>query len=144
MQLPIFNSSLYLYSVVKLIMEPQLKRSVFRYYARVIDQHFQFLFFLFQVRSRLYVGKLNFHTVSLEYDFFFFSFVILLLIIQVLQHLTAFPFLGREKQLANKIAELLEDKCKILEKLSLCKKEVMVLIYCLLMCHRNGLNLSSI
>ncbi|NWS58404.1 CTGE5 factor, partial [Chunga burmeisteri] len=32
-------------------------------------------------------------------------------------------FLGREKQLANKIAELVEDKCKILEKLSLCKKE---------------------
>ncbi|KAF1520023.1 Endoplasmic reticulum export factor CTAGE5, partial [Eudyptes sclateri] len=30
---------------------------------------------------------------------------------------------GREKQLANKIAELVEDKCKILEKLSLCKKE---------------------
>ncbi|KAF1607764.1 UNVERIFIED_CONTAM: Melanoma inhibitory activity protein 2, partial [Eudyptes robustus] len=29
----------------------------------------------------------------------------------------------REKQLANKIAELVEDKCKILEKLSLCKKE---------------------
>ncbi|NXK46754.1 CTGE5 factor, partial [Chauna torquata] len=31
--------------------------------------------------------------------------------------------LGREKQLASKIAELVEDKCKILEKLSLCKKE---------------------
>lgn len=62
----------------------------------------------------------------------------------MLQHLTAFLFLGREKQLANKIAELLEDKCKILEKLSLCKKEVMVLIYCLQMYHRNGLNLSSI
>ncbi|NWZ35863.1 CTGE5 factor, partial [Brachypodius atriceps] len=30
----------------------------------------------------------------------------------------------REKQLANKIAELVEEKCKILEKLSLCKKEV--------------------
>ncbi|NWZ29530.1 CTGE5 factor, partial [Asarcornis scutulata] len=30
---------------------------------------------------------------------------------------------GREKQLANKIAELVEEKCKILEKLSLCKKE---------------------
>ena len=39
-------------------------------------------------------------------------------------------FLGRERQLANKIAELVEDKCKILEKLSLCKKEVKVLIYC--------------
>ncbi|NXK92364.1 CTGE5 factor, partial [Formicarius rufipectus] len=34
----------------------------------------------------------------------------------------------REKQLANKIAELIEEKCKILEKLSLCKKEVMVFI----------------
>ncbi|NWW05568.1 CTGE5 factor, partial [Oreocharis arfaki] len=32
----------------------------------------------------------------------------------------------REKQLANKIAELVEEKCKILEKLSLCKKEVTV------------------
>ncbi|NXV26543.1 CTGE5 factor, partial [Rissa tridactyla] len=30
---------------------------------------------------------------------------------------------GREKQLANKIAELVEEKCKTLEKLSLCKKE---------------------
>ncbi|NWZ14834.1 MIA2 protein, partial [Agelaius phoeniceus] len=29
----------------------------------------------------------------------------------------------REKQLANKVAELVEEKCKILEKLSLCKKE---------------------
>ncbi|NWX30820.1 CTGE5 factor, partial [Notiomystis cincta] len=29
----------------------------------------------------------------------------------------------REKQLANNIAELVEEKCKILEKLSLCKKE---------------------
>ncbi|KAM9239519.1 melanoma inhibitory activity protein 2 [Leptosomus discolor] len=32
-------------------------------------------------------------------------------------------YIGREKQLASKIAELVEDKCKILEKLSLCKKE---------------------
>ncbi|NXJ09558.1 MIA2 protein, partial [Odontophorus gujanensis] len=32
--------------------------------------------------------------------------------------------LGREKQLANKIAELVEEKCKILEKLSLSKKEL--------------------
>ncbi|XP_053836020.1 melanoma inhibitory activity protein 2 isoform X3 [Vidua macroura] len=32
-------------------------------------------------------------------------------------------YVGREKQLANKIAELVEEKCKILEKLSLCKKE---------------------
>ncbi|NXE37150.1 CTGE5 factor, partial [Ptilorrhoa leucosticta] len=47
----------------------------------------------------------------------------------------------REKQLANKIAELVEEKCKILEKLSLCKKEVTVLIYCFQMCRRNGFNL---
>lgn len=38
--------------------------------------------------------------------------------------------IGREKQLANKIAELVEEKCKILEKLSLCKKEVIFLINC--------------
>ncbi|NXA31669.1 CTGE5 factor, partial [Eudromia elegans] len=35
----------------------------------------------------------------------------------------SFFFLGREKQLADKIADLVEDKCKMLEKLSLCKKE---------------------
>ncbi|NXW90382.1 CTGE5 factor, partial [Alopecoenas beccarii] len=62
---------------------------------------------------------------------------------QSVSHLTVGVFLGREKKLANKIAELVEDKCKTLEKLSLCKKEVMV-IYCFHMCHRNGLNLSSI
>lgn len=55
-----------------------------------------------------------------------------------MQHLLGFHFLGREKQLANKIAELVEEKCKILEKLSLCKKEVMILIYSFRMCHRNG------
>ncbi|RLW10550.1 hypothetical protein DV515_00002129 [Chloebia gouldiae] len=32
-------------------------------------------------------------------------------------------YVGREKQLANKIAELVEEKCKILQKLSLSKKE---------------------
>ncbi|NWY43059.1 CTGE5 factor, partial [Sylvia atricapilla] len=46
----------------------------------------------------------------------------------------------REKQLANKIAELVEEKCKILEKLSLSKKEVRVLIYCFQMCCRKGFN----
>ncbi|NXD34071.1 CTGE5 factor, partial [Copsychus sechellarum] len=46
----------------------------------------------------------------------------------------------REKQLANKIAELVEEKCKILEKLSLCKKEVTVLIYCFQMRRKNGFN----
>lgn len=82
---------------------------------------------------------------SLEYDFLLlFSFIFfILVIIWMLQHLTVGLFLGREKKLANKIAELVEDKCKILEKLSLCKKEVMV-IYCFQMCHRNGLSLSSI
>ncbi|NXE86602.1 CTGE5 factor, partial [Menura novaehollandiae] len=44
-------------------------------------------------------------------------------IIWMMQHLLVFLFLGREKQLANKIAELVEEKCKILEKLSICKKE---------------------
>lgn len=60
--------------------------------------------------------------------FFFSSSFFLLLIIWMLQHLTVF-FLGREKKLANKIAELIEDKCKILEELSLCKKEVMLIYY---------------
>ncbi|NXD92685.1 CTGE5 factor, partial [Chaetorhynchus papuensis] len=62
--------------------------------------------------------------------------------------LTVFLFLyrsyqsvRREKQLANKIAELVEEKCKILEKLSVCKKEVTVFIYCFQMCRRNGFNL---
>ncbi|XP_067389809.1 melanoma inhibitory activity protein 2 isoform X2 [Emydura macquarii macquarii] len=32
-------------------------------------------------------------------------------------------YIGREKQLASEVAELLEDKCKVLEKLSLYKKE---------------------
>ncbi|XP_060119227.1 melanoma inhibitory activity protein 2 isoform X4 [Heteronotia binoei] len=32
-------------------------------------------------------------------------------------------YIGREKLLASKVAELVEDKCKVLEKLSLCKKE---------------------
>lgn len=58
-----------------------------------------------------------------------------------MQHLLVFHFLGREKQLANKIAELVEEKCKILEKLSICKKEVTVFIYCFQTCHRNGFNL---
>ncbi|NXG62386.1 CTGE5 factor, partial [Hemiprocne comata] len=60
--------------------------------------------------------------------------------IWMLQYLTVFLFLGREKQLANKIAELVEEKCKILEKLSLCKKEVMVLICCFHMYHRNEMH----
>lgn len=33
-------------------------------------------------------------------------------------------FLEREKQLANEIAELIEERCKLMDKLSLHKKEV--------------------
>ncbi|NXF05395.1 CTGE5 factor, partial [Smithornis capensis] len=35
----------------------------------------------------------------------------------------SYQSVSREKQLSNKIAELIDEKCKILEKLSLCKKE---------------------
>lgn len=38
-------------------------------------------------------------------------------------------FVGREKQLASEVAELLEDKCKVLEKLSLYKKEVTLICF---------------
>ncbi|NWS97895.1 CTGE5 factor, partial [Mionectes macconnelli] len=70
------------------------------------------------------------------------AFTILLFLYRSYQSVRVFLYvfllLGREKQLANKIAELIDEKCKILEKLSLCKKEVRVLIYCFQMCHRNG------
>lgn len=132
----------FLSSMVKLGMKSQLKSLVFRYCARLIDQMFSvFILYFFQVRSRLYVGKLIFDT-----SFFIFLWrmtLILLfapLIVWMMQHLLVFHFLGREKQLANKIAELVEEKCKILEKLSLCKKEVTVLIYCFQLCCRNGFN----
>ncbi|XP_042294229.1 melanoma inhibitory activity protein 2 isoform X2 [Sceloporus undulatus] len=50
-------------------------------------------------------------------------FVILLLMCRSYQSVTSRLYVGREKQLASKVAELIEDKCKILEKLSLRKKE---------------------
>ncbi|XP_075007672.1 melanoma inhibitory activity protein 2 isoform X2 [Calonectris borealis] len=51
------------------------------------------------------------------------TFTILLFLYRSYQSVRSRLYIGREKQLANKIAELVEDKCKILEKLSLCKKE---------------------
>uniref|UniRef100_A0A663MC57 MIA SH3 domain ER export factor 2 n=1 Tax=Athene cunicularia TaxID=194338 RepID=A0A663MC57_ATHCN len=72
------------------------------------------------------------------------AFTVLLFLYRSYQSVRSRLYVGREKQLANKIAELVEDKCKILEKLSLCKKEVIVLIYCFQMCHRNGLNKSNL
>ncbi|KFM08489.1 cTAGE family member 5 [Aptenodytes forsteri] len=51
------------------------------------------------------------------------AFTILLFMYRSYQSVRSRLYVGREKQLANKIAELVEDKCKILEKLSLCKKE---------------------
>ncbi|KFV20583.1 cTAGE family member 5, partial [Tauraco erythrolophus] len=51
------------------------------------------------------------------------AFTILLFLYRSYQSVRSRLYVGREKQLANKIAELVEDKCKILETLSLCKKE---------------------
>ncbi|XP_068253747.1 melanoma inhibitory activity protein 2 isoform X1 [Nyctibius grandis] len=51
------------------------------------------------------------------------AFTILLFLYRSYQSVRSRLYVGREKQLANKIAELVEDKCKILEKLSLCKNE---------------------
>ncbi|XP_061853805.1 melanoma inhibitory activity protein 2 isoform X2 [Colius striatus] len=51
------------------------------------------------------------------------AFTILLFLYRSYQSVRSRLYVGREKQLANKIAELVEDKCKILEKLSLSKKE---------------------
>ncbi|XP_053235773.1 melanoma inhibitory activity protein 2 isoform X5 [Podarcis raffonei] len=50
-------------------------------------------------------------------------FTILLLMCRSYQSIRSRLYVGREKQLASKVAELVEDKCKVLEKLSLCKKE---------------------
>ncbi|KAH0620521.1 hypothetical protein JD844_021055 [Phrynosoma platyrhinos] len=50
-------------------------------------------------------------------------FAILLLVCRSYQSVRSRLYVGREKQLASKVAELVEDKCKILEKFSLCKKE---------------------
>ncbi|KFP77572.1 cTAGE family member 5, partial [Acanthisitta chloris] len=51
------------------------------------------------------------------------AFTILLFLYRSYQAVRSRLYVGREKQLASKIAELVEEKCKILEKLSLCKKE---------------------
>ncbi|XP_062479944.1 melanoma inhibitory activity protein 2 isoform X2 [Pezoporus occidentalis] len=51
------------------------------------------------------------------------AFTVLLFLYRSYQSVRSRLYVGREKQFANKIAELVEDKCKILEKLSLCKKE---------------------
>ncbi|KGL73632.1 cTAGE family member 5, partial [Tinamus guttatus] len=50
-------------------------------------------------------------------------FTVFLFVYRSYQSVRSRLYVGREKQLANKIAELVEDKCKMLEKLSLCKKE---------------------
>ncbi|XP_075610050.1 melanoma inhibitory activity protein 2 isoform X1 [Balearica regulorum gibbericeps] len=51
------------------------------------------------------------------------AFTVFVFLYRSYQSVRSRLYVGREKQLANKIAELVEDKCKILEKLSLCKKE---------------------
>ncbi|XP_040415702.1 melanoma inhibitory activity protein 2 isoform X6 [Cygnus olor] len=51
------------------------------------------------------------------------AFTVFLFLYRSYQSVRSRLYVGREKQLANKIAELVEEKCKILEKLSLCKKE---------------------
>ncbi|RMC00599.1 hypothetical protein DUI87_23216 [Hirundo rustica rustica] len=53
------------------------------------------------------------------------ALTVLLFLYRSYQSVRSRLYVGREKQLANKIAELVEEKCKILEKLSLCKKEEM-------------------
>ncbi|XP_062433313.1 melanoma inhibitory activity protein 2 isoform X3 [Rhea pennata] len=50
-------------------------------------------------------------------------FTVFLFLYRGYQSVRSQLYVGREKHLASKIAELVEDKCKILEKLSLCKKE---------------------
>ncbi|XP_072842506.2 melanoma inhibitory activity protein 2 isoform X7 [Pogona vitticeps] len=50
-------------------------------------------------------------------------FIILFLMCRSYQSVRSRFYAGREKQLANKVAELVEDKSKVLEKFSLCKKE---------------------
>ncbi|XP_044291912.1 melanoma inhibitory activity protein 2 isoform X2 [Varanus komodoensis] len=50
-------------------------------------------------------------------------FTVLLLICRSYQSVRSRLYVGREKQLAGKVAELVEDKCKVLEKFSICKKE---------------------
>ncbi|XP_015281838.1 PREDICTED: cTAGE family member 5 [Gekko japonicus] len=49
--------------------------------------------------------------------------IVFLLMYRSYQSVRSRLYVGRERQLASKVAELVEDKCKVLEKLSLCKKE---------------------
>ncbi|XP_014105422.1 PREDICTED: cTAGE family member 5 isoform X1 [Pseudopodoces humilis] len=51
------------------------------------------------------------------------ALTILLFLYRSYQSVRSRLYVGREKQLANKITELVEEKCKILQKLCLCKKE---------------------
>ncbi|NXN94112.1 CTGE5 factor, partial [Rhinopomastus cyanomelas] len=51
------------------------------------------------------------------------AFTVLLFLYRSYQSVRSRLYVGREKQLAGQIAELVEEKCKMLEKLSLCKKE---------------------
>ncbi|NXT80864.1 MIA2 protein, partial [Zapornia atra] len=51
------------------------------------------------------------------------AFTVFLFLYRSYQSVRSRLYVGREKQLASKIAELVEDKCRILEKLSLCQKE---------------------
>ncbi|XP_009669201.2 melanoma inhibitory activity protein 2 isoform X2 [Struthio camelus] len=50
-------------------------------------------------------------------------FTIFLFLYRGYQSVRSRLYVGREKQLASEITELIDDKCKMLEKLSLCKKE---------------------
>ncbi|XP_060614818.2 melanoma inhibitory activity protein 2 isoform X2 [Anolis sagrei] len=50
-------------------------------------------------------------------------FVVLLLVCRSYQSIRSRLYVGKEKQLASKVVELVEDKCKVLEKFSRCKKE---------------------
>nr|XP_033808109.1 melanoma inhibitory activity protein 2 isoform X2 [Geotrypetes seraphini] len=50
-------------------------------------------------------------------------FTVLLFICRTCQSIKSRLYVGRERQLATKVAELVEEKCSILEKLSLCKQQ---------------------
>ncbi|XP_029454348.1 melanoma inhibitory activity protein 2 isoform X2 [Rhinatrema bivittatum] len=50
-------------------------------------------------------------------------FTALLFVCRTCQSIKSRLYLGRERQLANKVAELVEDKCSVLENLSLCKQQ---------------------
>ncbi|XP_074069534.1 melanoma inhibitory activity protein 2 isoform X6 [Macrotis lagotis] len=50
-------------------------------------------------------------------------FTVLLFLCRAFYSVKSRLYVGREKQLAKKVSELIEEKCKILKKLSLCQKE---------------------